>query len=149
MMKNKKLERLKTLYLLVFILGAIIIAPTHIFPQPYFMHARFPHYLETMPAFLGISWPVTFEIYHYVLYALIIIVSFNALGIIFYSKFKRAAIISSAIGLFLISLMTLFFFFTFIRINFPNAIIYGSYSVVLLIVDWFTFKALTIRRTRV
>ena len=148
-MKNKKLERLKPFYLLVFSLGALIIAPTHISPQPYFMYARFPHYLETMPAFLGISWPVTFEIYHYVLYALIIIVSFNALGIIFYSKFKRAAIISSAIGLFLISLMTLFFFFIFIRVNFPNAIIYGSYSVVLLIVDWFTFKALTIRRTKV
>ena len=148
-MRTKKLERLKVLYLLAFILGAIIIAPTHIFPQPYFMYARFPHYLEMMPPFLGVSWPMTFEIYHYVLYALIIIASFNVLGIIFYSKFKRAAIVSSLIGLLLITTMVLFFFFIFIRVNFPNAIIYGSYSVVLLIVDWLTFKALIIRRTKV
>ena len=147
-MKNKKLERLKIFYLLVFILGALIITPTHIFPQPYFMYARFPHYLEMMPPFLGVIWPMTFEIYHYVLYALIIIASFNVLGIIFYSKFKRAAIVSSLIGLLLITTMVLFFFFIFIRVNFPNAIIYGSYSVVLLIVDWLTFKALIIRRTK-
>ena len=137
------------LYLLVFILGAIIIAPTHIFPQPYFMSFRFPHYLEMMPTFLGVSWPMTFGIYHYVLYALIIIASFNVLGIIFYSKFKRAAIVSSLIGLFLISSMILFFFLHFINVNKSTAVIFGLYSVVLLIIDWMTFKTLIIRRTKV
>jgi len=140
--KQKSLKQLKFLYLFIFALGGILIAPTHLFPQPSFMAFRFPHYLEMMGAFLGVSWPMTFEIYHYVLYGLAIIGSLNALGIIFYSKFKQIALVSSLIGLFLMPLMILFFFFVFINVNPSTAIIYGLYSVVLLIVDWLTFKSL-------
>ena len=147
-MKNKKLEQLKFFYLSVLILGALIIAPTHIFPPPNFMYARFPHYLEMMGHFLGISWPTTFEIYHYVLYALVIIGSLNALGIIFYPKFKQITLISSLIGLFLISSIVLFFFFKFINVNAPTAIIYGLYSVVLLIADFLTFQTLITRQIK-
>lgn len=142
-MKNKKLARLKIFYLFVFALGALIIAPTHLFPPPTFMYARFPHYLELMGPFLGISWPMTFEIYHYVLYVLIATVSFNVLGILFYPKLKNPAIFSSTIGIFLFSLMILFFFLKFITVNMLTAIAFGIFSVVLLIVDLLTFKALT------
>lgn len=140
--KQKLLNKLKFFYLFVFALSALLIAPTHLFPQPYFMPFRFPHYLEKMGPFLGFSWPMTFEIYHYVLYALIIIVTLNILGIIFYPKFKRTAIISSLVGLFLIPLMILFFFFKFINVNASTVVIYGIYSVALLIVDILTFKTL-------
>lgn len=139
---QNSLRGLKIFYLFVFFLGAIIIAPTHIFPPPTFMYARFPHYLEKMGPFLGFSWPATFEIYHYVLYVLAIIGSLNVLGIMFYPKFKNAAIFSSLIGLFLIGLMALFFFFVFLNVNAPTAITYGFYSVILLSVDLLTFKAL-------
>src|SRR3989344_3324513 len=121
--KNKKLEQLKFFYLSVLILGALIIAPTHIFPPPNFMYARFPHYLELMKPFFGFSWPLTFEIYHYALYVLAIIESLNVLGIIFYPKFKQIALASSLIGLFLISLIALFFFFKFISVNALTAIV--------------------------
>lgn len=144
-MQNKKqelLSKLKIFYLFVLILGTIIIAPTHLFPQPYFMYARFPHYLEMMPPFLGASWPMTFEIYHYVIYAFIIIGSLNVLGIVFYPKFKKAALLSSAIGIFFISSLVLFFFFVFLSVNAPTALIYGIFSVTLLIVDILTFKIL-------
>jgi len=113
------------------------------------MPFRFPHYLEMMEPFLGISWPLSFEIYHYALYALAIIGSLNVLGIIFYSKFKQITIVSSLIGLFLISLMVLFFFFIFINVNASTAVIYGLYSVILLIIDALTFKAVLERRRRV
>lgn len=144
--KNKTFEQLKKLYLFVFVLGAVIIAPTHLFPSPTFMYARFPHYLETMGPFLGVSWPATFEIYHYGLYALAIIGILNVLGIIFYPKFKQTTLVSSLMGLFLMILIVLFFFFVFVNINVPTALTYGLYSVVLLIVDFLTFKALVIRQ---
>lgn len=134
-------RRLKLLYLIVFVVGAIIIAPTHIFPIPTFMYARFPHYLEMMKPYFGVSWPTTFEIYHYVLYALGIIVSLNVLGIIF-TKFNKIALFSSLIGIFLISSMVLFFFFVFAHVNFQTSLIYGPYLVILLIIDFLTFKAL-------
>lgn len=142
--KNKKLEQLKLLYLFALGLGTLIIVPTHISPPPTFMYARFPYYLEMMGPFLGISWPLSFEIYHYVLYTLIIIVSLNVFGIIFYPKLRSIAIFSSLIGIFLIFPMVLFFFFVFLSVNAPTAVIYGLYSVVLLIVNWLTFKALII-----
>ncbi|MBI4096252.1 MAG: hypothetical protein HY425_00870 [Candidatus Levybacteria bacterium] len=138
--KNKKLEQLKFLYLFVFVLGGIIIAPTHLFPQPYFMYARFPHYLEMMKPFMGISWPLSFEIYHYILLLLAIIGSLNALGVIFYPKFNKAVIASSLIGLFLISAIVLFFFLQFISVNALTAVIFGLYSLLLLIVDALTFQ---------
>lgn len=109
------------------------------------MYARFPHYLEMMRPFLGFSWPVTFEIYHYVLYALTAIASLNVLGIII-PKFKKTSIISSFTGIFLISSMVLFFFFIFLNVNASTAIVYGFYSVVLLIVDLLTLKALITRQ---
>jgi len=135
------LKKLIPLYVFVVILTAILIAPTHIFPQPYLMPFRFPHYLEMMGPFLGTSWPMTFEIYHYALYTLVIIGSLNVLGILFYPRLKQIALASSLIGLFLISLMVLFFFFIFMNVNAPTAIIYGLYSVVLLVLDILTFKA--------
>lgn len=138
--KNKRLEQLKFFYLFVFILGTLIIAPTHIFPPPTFMYARFPHYLEMMRPFLGLSWPATFEIYHYALYMLAIIASLNVLGIIFYPKLKKITIASSLAGIFLFSSMILFFFLKFINVNTSTAIAYGLYSVVLLIVNILTFN---------
>ena len=141
-MISEKLKQLKLLYLVIFALGTLIIVPTHIFPQPYFMYARFPHYLEMMGPVLGVSWPMSFEIYHYVLYILAVIISLNALGILFYPKFKNIAIFSSMIGIFLISLTILFFFFIFTSVNFSTAVVYGLYSVILLIVDILTFKVL-------
>lgn len=140
--KQKSLNQLKLLYLFIFIVSAMLVVPAHIFHPPSFMAFRFPHYLEMMGPFLGVSWPMSFEIYHYVLYALAIIGSLNVLGILFYPKFKQIALVSSIIGLFLIPLMVLFFFFQFIKVNPSTALIYGFYSVVLLIVDILTFKAL-------
>lgn len=145
--KKIKLRKLIPLYIFIVILTTVLVAPTHIFPQPYFMPLRFPHYLEMMMPFLGISWPITFEIYHYALYTLIIITSLNAVGIIFYPKFKQIALASSIIGLFLIPLVVLFFFFVFIKVNPLTAIIFGLYSVILLIVDFLTFKAFIIEET--
>ncbi len=141
-MKSKKLESLKLLYLLIFVLGIILVAPTHLFSPPYFMPLRFPHYLEMMPAFLGVSWPMSFEIYHYILYVLTSILSLNVLGIVFYPKLKKLAIFSSMIGTFLFSLIILFFFFIFLNVNVSTSIVYGIYFVILLIVDLLTLKAL-------
>jgi len=140
--KQKLLDRLKFFYLFIFVLTIILVAPTHFFPPPTFMYARFPHYLEMMGPFLGVSWPMSFKIYHYVLYIFAVIISLNALGILFYPKFKNVAIFSSIIGMFLFSLIILFFFFQFIKVNLSTAVVYGLYSVVLLIVDILTFKAL-------
>ena len=145
--KQKLLDRLKFLYLFVFVLTIILVIPPHLFSPPYLMPFRFPHYLEMMPTFLGISWPMTFEIYHYGLYTLALIGTLNLLGILFYPKLEQIALASSIIGLFLMLLMILFFFFVFISVNPLTAIIYGLYSVVLLIVDWLTFKALIKPRT--
>ncbi len=145
-MKNKKFEQLKFLYLFIFILSTILIIPTHIFPQPYLMPFRFPHYLETMGPFWGIRWPMSFEIYHYVIYALIVIGSLNILGIFFYPKLNKIASVSSLCGIFLFSLMILFFFFIFINVNLSTAIIYGFYSVVLLFADVLTFEILINKR---
>ena len=141
-MKSEKLENLKLLYLFVFVLGAVFVALTHLFPQSLFMPLRFPHYLEMMGPFLGVSWPMSFEVYHYVIYALAIIGSLNILGILFYPKLRYSALFSSLIGIFLIPLIILFFFFIFIRVNASTSVIYGLYFIVLLIVDMLTFKAL-------
>ncbi len=148
-MKSKRLEGIKLLYLFILILTIILVLPSHIFPIPYFMPFRFPHYLEMMKPFLGVSWPATFEIYHYVLYALAIIGSLNALGILFYPKFKKIVIFSSLIGIFLIIPIILFLFFVFINVNASTAVIYGLYFVVLLTVDILTFKALIRGQNRV
>ncbi len=142
-MKNRKFERLKILYLFIFILTAIIVIPTHIFPQPYFMPFRFPHYLEAMRPFLGVSWPTSFEIYHYVLYTLVVIGSLNALGTVLYPKLNKAVIVSSLTGAIIIPLMILFFFFQFVKVNVSTAIIFGIYSVMLLTIDILTFKTFT------
>lgn len=140
--KNKKLEQLKFFYLSAFILGFLIIAPTHIFPPPTFMYARFPRYLEMMRSFLGFSWPATFEIYHYALYALAIIGALNVMGIIFYPMLRRIAAASSLTGVIFTSLIVLFFFLQFINVNVLTAVIYGSYFTVLLIANILTFKIL-------
>lgn len=141
-MKKKQLGQLKTFYLFVFILGTLIIVPTHIVPPPYFMPFRFPHYLEMMGPIFRISWPVTFEIYHWIILIIGVVGLINVLGLVF-SKMKPLAKLSSLVGLFLFSFMILFFFFVFISVNAPTAVIYGSYSVILLIVDWITFKSLS------
>ena len=141
--KHKIFERLQILYLLVFFLGALIIAPTHIFPPPSFMYARFPHYLELMGPFFGLSWPDTFDVYHYVLYILGITLSLNALGVVFYPKLKNIATFSSAVGFFLFSLLIIFFFFKFITVNASTSIVFGLYSLALLITSFLTFKVLS------
>jgi len=135
--KSKNLRRLKLLYLFILILSVILIAPTHLFPQPLFMYARFPYYLEKMGPFLGISWPVTFEIYHWVLISLTIITAFNILGLTFL-KWRLAARISSFIGIFFFSSVFLFFIY-FIKVNYPVAFAYGIYFFLLLIIDILTF----------
>ena len=140
--ENKTLKQLKIFYLFVFALGTIIIAPTHIFSPPTFMYARFPHYLEMMGPFWGVSWPMSFEIYHYVLYVIIAIISLNTLGILFYPKFKNIAITSSLIGIFIFFITVLFFFFLFSHVNISTSIVYGIYFVTLLIVNYLTFKTL-------
>lgn len=142
---SKQLLLLKLYYLFILILTIILILPTHVFPIPYFMPFRFPHYLEKMEPFLGISWPATFQIYHLTLLILAIIGSLNVLGIVFYPKWKSLAQISSFIGIFFFSLMSLFFFFLFINVNPLTSFIYGFYCIVLLIVDVLTFKALARR----
>lgn len=142
---QNKFRRLKLLYLFILILTFFLVAPPHLFPPPYFMPLRFPHYLETMGPFFGVSWPMSFEIYHYALYALVVIASLNALGILLYPKLKHAALLSSLFGIFLIPPMILFFFFVFINVNGLTAIIYGQYCVILLIADILTFKALIIK----
>lgn len=139
---HNSLRGLKFLYLFILILTFFLVAPPHLFPSPYFMPLRFPHYLETMGPFFGVSWPMSFEIYHYTLYALVTIASLNALGILLYPKLRYAALFSSLFGIFLIPPMILFFFFVFININALTAIIYGQYCVILLIVDILTFKTL-------
>lgn len=143
---HRQLKLLKLYYLFILILSIILILPTHLLHPLSFMPFRFPHYLEVMGPFLGISWPMSFEIYHYGLYALALIGSLNVLGIIFYPKFRKITLLSSLFGIFFISLMVLFFFFQFIKVNPSTAIIYGFYSVVLLIVNLLTFKALITRR---
>jgi len=140
--KRNIFERLEVLYLLIFILGAIIIVPTHLFPPPTFMYARFPHYLELMGPFLGIIWPTTFKIYHITLYILAIVLSFNVLGIVLHPRLKKNAAFFSLIGIFLLSLITLFLFFKFVSVNFLTGIIYGLYAVILLIANVLTYKVL-------
>ena len=139
--KNRIIERLKVIYLLVLALGAAIIAPTHIFPQPYFMYARFPHYLEKMGPFLGITWPESFELYHRILYLLGITISLNGIGILAFPKLKKVTVFSSLAGMLIFLLMILFFFFKFITVNAPNSIVLGIYSIILLIMEVLIFKA--------
>jgi len=141
--KDKMIERIKIIYLCVLALGALIIAPTHLFPQPYFMYARFPHYLEMMGPFLGITWPESFELYHCILYVLGIIISLNGVGILFFPKFKKLTIFSSIIGAVLFSLMILFFFFKFITVNLSTAIVLGFYSIILLTMEVLILKVVT------
>lgn len=145
--KQKMLNKLKIFYLAIFILGTVIVAPTHLFPPPNFMYARFPHYLEMMPRFLGISWPATFGIYHLVLLLVGVIGLINVLGLVF-SNMQPLAKLSSLAGIFLFSLIVLFFLVKFASVNLPTAIIYGIYSVILLIADLLTFKALVTRQTK-
>lgn len=145
--KKIKLKKLTFLYILIIALTISLVGPPHIFPQPYFMPLRFPHYLEQMKPFLGVSWPMSFQIYHYAIYSLIIIGTINILGIFFYPKFRRIVLISSGIGVILFSLMALFFFFKFINVNASTAIAYGLYSAALLIVNSLTFRAVIKKQT--
>ena len=140
--KNNLLEKLKLFYLFTFILTAILVLPAHLFPPPLFMPLRFPHYLEMMRPFLGISWPITFNIYHLVLLILAIIGSFNILGIVFFPKWRLFAQISSSAGICMTTLMVLFFLFLFTKVNVSTAIIYGIYSLLLFILSLITFFAL-------
>ena len=141
--KNKIIERLKVIYLLVLVLGAAIIAPTHIFPQPYFMYARFPHYLEKMGPFLGITWPESFELYHRILYLLGITIGLNGIGILAFPKLKKVTVFSSLAGMLIFLLMILFFFFKFINVNVPDAVVLGLYSIILLVMEMLIFKVIT------
>lgn len=135
-------SKLKFLYLLIFIITAILVLPPHLFPTPYLMFLRFPTHLESMGSFLSVSWPVTFEIYHWGLVVLTLIVSLNALGLTF-SKARSIAKVSSLLGLFIIAFIFLFFLFPFMKVSISTAIIYCIYFLFLLIVDLLTFFALT------
>jgi hypothetical protein len=139
--RNNNHEQIKLFYVLAFTLGAIIIAPTHIFSPPSFMYARFPTYLKTMDPFFGVSWPATFELYHRVLYVLGIVISLNAIGILAYPKFKNITKISSFISIFLFSLIVLFFFIKFISVHAITAIVFGVYSLIWLALGLLTFRA--------
>lgn len=140
--KRNKIKQLEVFYLLIIALGILIIAPTHIFPQPTFMYARFPHYLELMGPFLGLAWPKTFEIYHNILYILATIISLNGLGLVSYPLFKKLTIFSSIIGMFVFSLMILFFFLVFITVNTSTAVTFGLYSLILLALELLIFRTL-------
>ena len=139
--KPKLLEQLKLLYIFIFALTIILVVPTHIFPPPSFENLRFPHYLEMMKPFLGISWPASFKIYHFILVLLALVGTLNVLGIIYYPKWKKIAYTSSFAGLFLIFFMLMFFLFLFINVNPTLSLIYSFYSLFLLIVDALTFYA--------
>ena len=140
--KPNQLKTLKLCYLFILLLTIIFVGLTHLFPIPYFMPFRFPHYLERMKPLSGISWPMTFEIYHYTLIIISLIFSFNILGLTF-SKWREMAIFSSATGIPIFSAMILFFFFLFTQVNPPTAIIYGIYSLLLFIVNLSTLSILT------
>jgi len=139
--KTRQLKLLKLYYLFTLILTIILVLPTHIFPQPLFMPLRFPHYLERMEPFWRISWPLSFEIYHYALIVIALIFSFNILGLTF-ARWRKIAIFSSAAGIPIFSVMILFFFFPFMEINQPTATIYSIYSLLLFIVNLSTFIVL-------
>ena len=143
--KPSQLKLLRLYYLFIFILTIILVLPTHIFPIPTFMPFRFPHYLEMMSPFLGVSWPMTFEIYHIVLLILAIIGSINILGIVYYPKWRMLARVSSFVGIILTLGMILFFLFPFMKVNPPTALIYGFYSVTLLIVNMLTLNVIARR----
>lgn len=140
MEKNKLPEQLKFFYVLLLSLGTFIIAPTHIFPPPAFMYARFPTYLKTMGPFFGLHWPVTFEIYHYVLYILGIVIALNGIGILILPRFRKITNIVSIIGVILFSLIIIFFFFIFTKVNTLTAVIFGLYSAILLLMEILIFK---------
>jgi prepilin signal peptidase PulO-like enzyme (type II secretory pathway) len=139
--KDKIIDRIKVIYILVLALGATIIAPTHIFPQPYFMYARFPHYLEKMGPFLGITWPESFELYHRILYLLSITISLNGIGILSFPRLKKVTVFSSLAGILIFLLMILFFFFKFINVNAADAVVLGVYSIILLTMEVLIFKS--------
>jgi hypothetical protein len=139
--KNNILGQLKLFYVLTLGLGTFLIAPTHIFPPPYFMYARFPTYLKTMESLFGFRWPMTFEIYHYVLYVLGIVIALNGIGILFLPKYKKITNLLSVIGGILFSLIMMFFFFIFTKVNFPTAVIFGLYSAILLFMELLIFRA--------
>lgn len=141
----RQLKLLKLYYVFILILTIILVLPTHVSPIPSFMPLRFPHYLEMMEPFLGISWPATFEIYHLVILILAIIGSINILGIVFYPNWRLMTRISSLVGFFVTLVMVLFFLFFFMGLNPPTALIYGFYSITLLTVNILTFNAVTRR----
>lgn len=139
--KNIFLDRLKLYYVLTLGLGTFLISPTHIFPPPYFMYARFPTYLKTMESLFGLHWPMTFEIYHYVLYVLGIVIALNGIGILLLPKHKKITNLVSIIGGILFLLIMMFFFFIFTKVNFLTAFIFGLYSAILLFMELLIFKA--------
>ncbi len=143
-MKQKlvQLKLLKLYYLFILILTIILVVPPHLFSPPLFMPLRFPHYLESMTPIVGISWPFSFEIYHWILVALTITVSINVLGVTF-SKARSIAKVSSFLGLFLIIAILLFLLFYFMKVSASTAIIYCIYFIFLLIADLLTFFVLT------
>jgi hypothetical protein len=138
---NIILNRLKIIYVLALGLGTLLIAPTHIFPSPYFMYARFPTHLETMEPFFELKWPATFEIYHNVLYVLSIIIALNGIGILMFPKFKNLTIFISIFGLIIFLLIAAFFFFIFIKVKILTAITFGLYSSILLFMELLILKA--------
>ena len=140
--KSEQLKKLKLFYLFVIFLTAIFILQTHLSAPPLFMPFRFPHYLKTMSPFFGVSWPLSFEIYHILLLTLSAIVSINSLAIIFYPRWKTPGRISSFTGLFLTFAIFIYFLFPFMKINAQTSVIYGFLSILVFSANLLTFRAL-------
>ena len=136
-----KLEKLLPLYIFTVFLTIILVGPPHLFPPPSFMPFRFPHYLETMNPFLGIAWPLTFKIYHLILLSIAIVYSLNLLAITI-PKWRKIGKFSSFLGTFLIIPVIVFLFAQFTKVNLSTAIIYGSISILFLIINILTFNLL-------
>jgi uncharacterized membrane protein YkgB len=94
-----------------------------------------------MGPFLGITWPESFELYHRILYLLGIIISLNGIGILAFPRLKKVTVFSSLAGMLVFLFMILFFFFKFINVNVPDAVVLGIYSIILLITEVLIFKA--------
>lgn len=136
------MKRLRFLYLFIFVLTVVLVAPPHVLTAPHFMYLRFPTYLEQMPPFLGFPWPLTFKIYHLVAVVLAIIGAINILGIMPYPKFNKLARLSSLAGFILSLLIVLFFLFIFMKVNIQISLIYTFYFLMFSAVNLSTFIAL-------
>ncbi len=115
----KKLQIIKFLqiaYLSLFAVGIGIAIGNDIFHSPKFSVLKIPTYLKEVGPLIGISWPLSFDIYHGFLLVLAIIGSVNLYGInhIYKNQWRITAKFSSFIGLFVTWFMFVFFLYPLI-----------------------------------